>query len=396
MSLAAPRRLRIGIVVPGFSASERDWCVPALLDLVRVLSAHVDLRVLALRYPPGPCTYSVHGVEVRALGAEQARGPWARALLFVRALRALQRAQRQRPFDIVHALWAHEPGALGALAGASTGTPVVVSVLGGELVHLRDIAYGGRASTLNSRLIAFALRRAARVTVGSERLRLLAIERGRWDRRWCVWPLGVDTGRFCPGSRGDGAPVLDGAPIFLSVAALSPVKDPETLLRAFARVRAQRPRARLHVVGEGPLRAHVTALAQELGVGDALRLHGACSHDRLVDFYRQADALVVSSRFESQSMVVLEAAACGCPSVGTQVGLLPELFPDSLAAPRDAPALAERLAAVPAGRAAAAHGAELAARAARQYGLERCLKELLALYGDLAAGGSNPWLRAAM
>jgi glycosyltransferase involved in cell wall biosynthesis len=389
MSGAPRRHPRVGIVVPGFSASEQDWCIPALLDLVRVLSQQADLRVLSLRYPETPRTYVVHGAGVRALGAGQARGAWARLRLTLRGLQALLQAHRQRPFDVLHAFWAHEPGALAALAGALLRVPVVVSVLGGELTHLRDIQYGGAASALNERLIAFALRRATRLTVGSDNLRTLVAARALWDPRWRVWPLGVDTQRFCPGSPGVGAPILDGSPALLSVAALTPVKDPETLLRAFALARARRPGARLHVVGQGVLSPLVREWARDLNLGAALRLHGPWSHERLVELYRQADALVVSSRFESQSMVALEAAACGCPSVGTQVGLLPELFPGGLVSPGDVPALAECLVAVPAGRASAGRGTELAEYVALHHGLERRQRELLALYGELAANGGG-------
>ena len=45
----------------------------------------------------------------------------------------------------------------------------------------------------------------------------------------------------------------------------------------------------------------------------------------LADVYRRAGLVVLSSLFESQGMVVLEAAACGCPVVGTAAGALPEL-----------------------------------------------------------------------
>ncbi len=387
MSASPARRLSVGLVTPGFSASEQDWCVPALLDLVRVLGAHVDLRVLALRYPGTVGTYPVYGAEVHALGAGQAQGARARVALAGRGLGMLLRRHRQRPFDLLHALWAHEPGALAVVAGRLLRIPVVVSVLGGELVHLPDIGYGGGASRLNARLIALALRHATRITVGSGvgGLGTLAGEHGLWDERWSVWPLGVDTRRFCPGLPGAGAPSLDGAPALLSVAALTPVKDPEMLLRAFAQALVQRPAARLHMVGEGALRTRLEVCARDLGVGQAVRFYGALSHDRLVDFYRQADALVVSSRFESQSMVVLEAAACGCPTVGTAVGLLPEVFPDGLVAPRDAHALAQRLITIVAGRAAAGQGVSLARSVRERHGVDIAVDTLRGLYRQVAA-----------
>jgi glycosyltransferase involved in cell wall biosynthesis len=111
----------------------------------------------------------------------------------------------------------------------------------------------------------------------------------------------------------------------LHVASLSPVKDQATLLRAFAVVSERLPDACLHVVGDGASRHDLGRLAEQLDVAGRIDWHGAVDHDQLKDFYRKADLFVLSSLFESQGMVVLEAAACGCPVVGTAVGVLPEL-----------------------------------------------------------------------
>jgi glycosyltransferase involved in cell wall biosynthesis len=316
--------MRVGLVTPGFSASARDWCIPAQLDLVRALAAGDDVRVFALRYPHERRTYEVYGAEVEAFGAAQRRGPH-RPLLWARALAGILGAHRRRPFDVLHALWAHEPGFLATSAGRLTGTPVVVSVLGGELADIPEIDYGGRRGPLNRRLVRRALRGAARVTVGSRFLADLATRSGQWDARFRLWPLGVDSTRFFPGPPSSAEPVLDGRPVLLNVGSLVPVKDHATLLRAFVPARDRLAEARLHLVGDGPERGRLESLARDLGVGDAVRVHGALAHDRLPDVYRQADLFVVSSRFESQGMAVLEAAACGCPVAGTAVGVLPEL-----------------------------------------------------------------------
>ena len=351
--MTGARRLRVGLVTPGFSASEADWCIPAQLDLVRALAARHDVRLLALRYPHTRRPYAVHDARVTPLGGAQSRG-FGRLLMMLRALAALRREHRREPFDVLHALWAHEPGALCAWAGRALHVPVVVSVLGGELVDLPAIDYGGRRAPLNRRLIASALRRAARVTVGSSFLRAVAESAGLRDARWSEWPLGVETARFHAGgtrdeergrARRDGRITLDGDPALLHVGSLVPVKDQATLLRAFARLRVDRPRARLHVVGDGPLRARLQALAAELRVAESVTFHGALVHDDLPALCRQADVFTLSSRFESQCLALLEAVACGCPVAGTAVGALPEVAPaDCTATPGDAAGLAAAIA----------------------------------------------------
>ncbi len=103
----------------------------------------------------------------------------------------------RRTFDVLHGLWADEPGFLAVSAGRLLGVPAVVSLLGGELVALPEIGYGGQLSRSNRWLTGQALRHAHAVTTGSELLREIAapcVGRGRL----AVQPLGVDTHLFCP------------------------------------------------------------------------------------------------------------------------------------------------------------------------------------------------------
>ena len=66
--------MNIGVVLPGFSASEEDWCIPALASLIRRLGERHRVRVVSLRYPYERKRYSVFGAEVHALGGARVRG----------------------------------------------------------------------------------------------------------------------------------------------------------------------------------------------------------------------------------------------------------------------------------------------------------------------------------
>lgn len=111
-----------------------------------------------------------------------------------------------------------------------------------------------------------------------------------------------------------------GVPVILGAGRLSAEKDFETLLRAFARLRADRP-ARLVIVGEGPERAALERLAGELGIGDDLFLPGFV--DNPYAYMRAASLFVLSSRFEGMPGVLIEAMACGTPVVSTDCPLGP-------------------------------------------------------------------------
>lgn len=326
---------RLGLLVPGFSASEEDWCIPALLDLVRVLARVDDVRVFALRHPARRERYSVAGAEVIPFGGDGG-GAFPRAFRYLRVVRTVVAEHRRRPFDLLHAFWAHEPGALGALAAARIGRPLLVSVLGGELVHLPAIRYGGGEGPLNRHLAALSLSRASLVTAGS-RFLLGSVEARVGPGRAALAPFGVSTERFFPAP----SPRLDGEPALLSVASLVPVKGHDVLLDALARVAAARPGAVLHLVGRDAGGAGILARAEGHGVAGRLRLYGELRHDALPALYRGADLVVVPSLFESQCLAALEAAACGTPVAGSAVGALPEIVPpELLAPPGDARALA--------------------------------------------------------
>ena len=140
--------MRLALITPGFSADETDWCIPALLDLVRELSRRHDVHVFTLRYPHRRSRYQVHDAAVTSLG-HGTSGGLRRVPLLQHALAAILAEHRQRPFDLLHGLWADEPGFLAVAAGALLRRPAIVSLLGGELVGFPDIGYGGQLSRAN-------------------------------------------------------------------------------------------------------------------------------------------------------------------------------------------------------------------------------------------------------
>jgi glycosyltransferase involved in cell wall biosynthesis len=330
------KRLKLGLIVPGFSANEQDWCIPALLDMVRELAAAHEVHVFTLRYPHQRRTYSVYGATVHALGGATAGG-LRRLPLLVSAFRHIQREAKNGNFDMLHGLWADEPGLVAVIAARWLGIPAIVSMLGGELIAMPEIGYGHQLSRAAHWMIDLSLRMATQVTVGSNYLQQIALRKVS-SERLSVCPLGVDTTLFV---LGDAPIALAGDFRLLHVASLSPIKGQAMLLRAFAQVQAVMPNAHLHLVGDGVLRPSLQTLAIELGIDKQITFHGDVPHHALPAYYQAADLCVLTSHYESQSMVVLEAAACGRLTVGTRVGVLQELIPSTLQVePGDAQSLA--------------------------------------------------------
>lgn len=304
--------MRIGLLLPGFSAGADDWAIPVQQHLVRTLAQTDDVRVLALRYPHGQQTYTLDDAQITSLGAGQVRG-WKRLKLWRDALMTLRQMHRERPFDALHATWADETGLIAVWAGRMLGVPSVVSVVGGELARLDDIGYGLQRGVFSRWIVGQALR-ANRVICATRYTRQMIVRAGYTvpEARLCLIPLGVDADLFCPSSTPREADLL------LHVGSLVPVKDQATLLKAVASL----PDVRLDIIGTGREEMALRKLAGALEIERRVRFLGAVAHLELPNYYRRAALHVLSSRHEGQALVTLEAAACATPTVGTAVGIL--------------------------------------------------------------------------
>lgn len=103
-------------------------------------------------------------------------------------------------------------------------------------------------------------------------------------------------------------------PVILGVGRLAAQKDFCTLIRAFARVHAQRP-VRLMILGEGKKRAELEQLADSLGVRHDLALPGFEANP--FAYMARASVFGLSSLYEGLPGVLIQAMACGCPVVST-------------------------------------------------------------------------------
>jgi len=167
------------------------------------------------------------------------------------------------------------------------------------------------------------------------------------------------------------------------VGRLVPIKDPQTLVRAFAVARARDARLQLLVAGGGQLRPDLERLAEELGVGRQVRFLGWT--DRLELLYSTMDLCALSSINEGTPVALIEAMAAGRAVVATAVGGVADLVEDGvqgrLVPSRDVQALATamiELAERPDER--ARMGAAGRARVARAYASERLVDEVEGLY----------------
>lgn len=177
------------------------------------------------------------------------------------------------------------------------------------------------------------------------RERVLAM--GFPENRTRIHYIGVDCKEIrCRDSSDETATILH-------VARLVEVKGTAYLIRAFADVVQSNPVAQLVVIGDGPLRRRLRALAGALGLGKRVLFLGARPHAQVLNWMRKAAMLVLPSvrtrtgRVEGLGLVALEAAASGVPVIGSHQGGIPECIVNGrtglLVPERDPGALAQKM-----------------------------------------------------
>jgi glycosyltransferase involved in cell wall biosynthesis len=163
-------------------------------------------------------------------------------------------------------------------------------------------------------------------------------------------PEAVDHDLFRPGDRDDACRQLRAkygitAPFVLFVSSLWPYKNCGGLLRAFAAAKAELGGRRLVVVGPGRDGEYVTelrALADSLGIAGDIVWVGGVPLEETVHFYRAADVFVYPSFNETFGLPILEAMACACPVVTSNISAMPETAGGAalLADPKDPESIA--------------------------------------------------------
>ena len=164
------------------------------------------------------------------------------------------------------------------------------------------------------------LARADRIIVSSPNLRDNAVELQEFRAKCTVIPFGIEPRRLSlTESVAARASVLrqqHRSQIVLFVGRLVSYKGADVLLRALRGLDATGV-----IVGDGPLRSDLQALARDLGLQQRVLFRGEVSHEELVAWYHACDLFVLPSvtKAEAFGLVQAEAMACGKPVVSTQL-----------------------------------------------------------------------------
>ncbi|MEV5321890.1 GT4 family glycosyltransferase PelF [Streptomyces sp. NPDC052687] len=230
-------------------------------------------------------------------------------------------------------------------------------------------------------------RRAALITPGNRYNRLWEEQGGADPASIRTVYNGVDPAAFPPAGPEPERLTLSWA------GRVDPIKDLETLIRAFALVRERLPEARLRLFGGTPrggegYRERCEALAAELGQAGAVTFEGRV--DDIRDAYAAGNVVMLSSISEGFPFTLIEAMSCGRATVSTDVGGVREAVGDTglVVPPRDPAAMAAaalELLGDPVRRRAMGEAARL--RVIEQFTLRQTIDTFRAIYHELSTVG---------
>ncbi len=285
-----------------------------------------DAHVISFR--PG----EIEGATVHYVDGFEAIGK-ARYVVQARRVRAL--IESLHP-DLLHAL---HLTSYGFLAGLSGFQPSIVSVWGTDVLEAPTV------TPLHRWITRHALARAGAITATGARLAAATVPYAPKGKPIHIIPYGVDLERFAPHPRADrtGARITIGA-----VSRLSPEKGFAYLLRAVASLRDQGVELDVVLAGDGPSRAALERLADELGLREHVEFVGEIAHDDVPAVLQRLDIFAMPSTWEGFGVSALEASAMELPIVASNIHGIPDVVLDGetglLLPPADVGALADAIA----------------------------------------------------
>jgi len=217
---------------------------------------------------------------------------------------------RQQPIDLIHTHAALPCGQAASRLSRELGIPFVVTVHGLDAFFTEQVH--GPAGWWCKRVAKGVYRSAARVICISHKVAEKLSDSAVNLANISVIYNGVDHHRFQPVEDGTQAPTV------LSVGNLIPIKGHELLLRAFVNVCQRHPHVICEIIGDGPERSRLAALARQLNISDRIRFSGRQSRRRVAEAMQRCSVFVLPSRYEGLGCVYLEAMATQKPAIACQ------------------------------------------------------------------------------
>ncbi len=223
------------------------------------------------------------------------------------------------PFEVIDAHFIYPDGYAAIRLGQRLHRPVVVTARGSDITrnkyfpHIRP-------------LLSEVMRAATQLIAVSEELRDDFLALGATPEKVHVIPNGIDTETFYPLSQAEAKRRLGLAAEdrwLVSVGRLDHNKGQWLILEALQQIGARELRQRrikLALIGQGEDHERLKTISRAAGLDDMVHLAGQLAPEKICTWYNAADVKILASSREGSPNVVLEALACGTPTVASRAG----------------------------------------------------------------------------
>lgn len=232
------------------------------------------------------------------------------------------RNYKHKRYDLLYGIWGYPAGVLVVMLAKILNKPSIIHLQGGDSVSISTLRYGVFYNPLRRKICLWAYKKCTCLIALTDYQVKFLREFGI-SRVVDIIPFGVDTALFQYEPERFQHPALR----CLHVANQTPVKDQETMLRAFAFILG-RSSAFLKIIGADFYNGQLKKLCAELGIEKNVSFLGAKAYADIVPYYHESDILLHTSLYEGQGLVFAEAAACGTLIAGTRVGMLADMGDD--------------------------------------------------------------------
>ncbi len=264
---------------------------------------------------------------------------------YFRLLWHLLRLDKERNYDLIHAVGDGLPSIVATSIKKLRGKPYLITIQGGDITPGYKKNLSGRIA---KKLQQWSFRSADTVHVISKDLREQTEQLGAHNP--IVIPNGVDASIFRPLNKAalrKKHGFSQDEKIVVGVARLIPRKGIDYLIRATAKVAEHFTNLRLLIIGDGIQRSELEKLISQVKLDAKAQILGLVNHEQVPQYFSMADVFVIPSLYEPLGIVTIEAMACGVPVIGTNVDGIPDVVEDGkngiLVPPGDAEQLAEAI-----------------------------------------------------
>ncbi len=300
--------LGMGVIYAGVGQG-----IPVLNDLFNRLSEHFDIvfysfKTIDTLREPKP-------IAVKQVVRWRIPGRLKYLLLAIRV--ALNHVFH--PYDLIFSVSIYPTGLWSIRLGKILNRTVLIQLIGLEAVALPEIGYGNLTKPWLKKVTQIVCEAADALITVAYYQKAVAEKSLPTHREIAVLPLRIDVTKFTYRKRIISEPVQ-----FIHIAFYTPVKDQDTMFKAFAQV-AEKIKCHLTVVGDGFDNPKIHLMMKDMNLNDKVSFTGPLPYSEIPQLFSNAHILLHTALFETGCAVIQEAMASGVAVCGTNVGILSDI-----------------------------------------------------------------------